>query len=84
VNVGRTLFSQVMDFVPWTSFDRIVVFAAFRISLRSILCVVGASFNRRKIIKSDARVDGGGWWADGLHAPRAATWCVELVGRALY
>src|ERR1700676_2012750 len=21
------------------------------------------------------RVDGGGWWADGLHAPRAATWC---------
>jgi hypothetical protein len=24
VNVGRTLFSQVMDFVPWTSFDRIV------------------------------------------------------------
>jgi hypothetical protein len=28
--------------------------------------------------------DGGGWWADGLDAPRAATWCVELVGRALY
>jgi len=24
VNFGRTLFSQVMDFVPWTSFDRIV------------------------------------------------------------
>jgi hypothetical protein len=24
VNVGRTLFSQVMEFVPWTSFDRIV------------------------------------------------------------
>ena len=24
MNVGRTLFSQVMDFVPWTSFDRIV------------------------------------------------------------
>jgi Domain of unknown function (DUF4372) len=21
---GRTLFSQVMDFVPWTSFNRIV------------------------------------------------------------
>jgi hypothetical protein len=21
VNVGRTLFSQVMDSVPWTSFD---------------------------------------------------------------
>jgi hypothetical protein len=24
MHVGRTLFSQVMDFVPWTSFDRIV------------------------------------------------------------
>src|SRR6202521_4912109 len=24
VNTGRTLFSQVMDFIPWTSFERIV------------------------------------------------------------
>jgi hypothetical protein len=24
MNVGRTLFAQVMDFLPWTSFDRIV------------------------------------------------------------
>lgn len=24
MNFGRTLFSQVMDFVPWTSFDRLV------------------------------------------------------------
>jgi hypothetical protein len=24
VNTGRTLFAQVMDFVPWTSFERIV------------------------------------------------------------
>ncbi len=24
MNVGRTLFSQIMDFVPWTSFERIV------------------------------------------------------------
>src|SRR6202042_3694142 len=24
VNLGRTLFSQVMDFVPWASFERIV------------------------------------------------------------
>jgi hypothetical protein len=24
VNFGRTLFSQVMDFVPWTSFGRLV------------------------------------------------------------
>jgi hypothetical protein len=24
VNAGRTLFSQVMDFIPWTSFERIV------------------------------------------------------------
>ncbi len=24
MNVGRTLFAQVMDFVPWTSFERMV------------------------------------------------------------
>lgn len=24
MNTGRTLFAQVMDFVPWTSFDRII------------------------------------------------------------
>ena len=24
-NVGRTLFSQVMDFIPWTSVDRLIV-----------------------------------------------------------
>jgi len=24
VNVGRPLFSQIMDFVPWTSFERLV------------------------------------------------------------
>ena len=24
MNVGRTLFSQIMDFVPWTSFERLV------------------------------------------------------------
>ena len=35
--------------------------------------------NRREAV----RVDGGGWWADGHHAPRAATWCVGLAGRAL-
>jgi len=24
MNVGKTLFAQIMDFVPWTSFHRIV------------------------------------------------------------
>jgi hypothetical protein len=24
MNLGKTLFAQVMDFVPWTSFTRIV------------------------------------------------------------
>ncbi len=24
MNFGRTLFSQIMDFVPWTSFERLV------------------------------------------------------------
>ncbi len=24
MNTGRTLFAQIMDFVPWTSFERLV------------------------------------------------------------
>jgi len=24
MNVGKTLFAQIMEFVPWTSFGRIV------------------------------------------------------------
>jgi len=24
MNVGKTLFAQVMEFIPWTSFSRIV------------------------------------------------------------
>jgi hypothetical protein len=33
---GRTLFSQVMDFIPWTSFDRIVVKYGGDIGVRTL------------------------------------------------
>ena len=38
MNVGRTLFSQVMDFVPWTSFDRIVTRYGRDVRVRSLRC----------------------------------------------
>ncbi len=37
-NVGRTLFSQVMDFVPWTTVDRIVTRYGGDIRVRSLRC----------------------------------------------
>jgi hypothetical protein len=36
---GRTLFSQVMDFVPGTSFDRIVVKYGGDIGVRTLRCI---------------------------------------------
>jgi transposase len=38
VNTGQTLFSQVMDFVPWTSFDRIVTRYGGDAGVRSLRC----------------------------------------------
>jgi hypothetical protein len=38
VTFGRTLFSQIMDFVPWTSFDRIVSRYGGDIRVRSLRC----------------------------------------------
>src|SRR5580693_738964 len=35
---GRTLFSQVMEFIPWTSFDRIVVKYGGDIGVRTLRC----------------------------------------------
>jgi hypothetical protein len=35
---GRTLFSQIMDFVPWTSFDRIVVKYGGDVRVRTLRC----------------------------------------------
>src|SRR5271170_2387132 len=35
---GRTLFSQVMDFVPWTSFDRIVAKYGGDTGVRTLRC----------------------------------------------
>ena len=38
MNAGRTLFAQVMDFVPWTSLDRIVVKYGGDVGVRSLRC----------------------------------------------
>lgn len=38
MNLGRTLFSQIMDFVPWTSFDRIVKRYNGDLGVRSLRC----------------------------------------------
>jgi len=38
VNTGRTLFSQVMDFVPWTSFDRLVAKYEGDLRIRTLRC----------------------------------------------
>src|SRR5439155_484697 len=38
MNSGRTLFSQVMDFVPWTSFDRLVAKYGGDIRVRTLRC----------------------------------------------
>jgi len=38
VNVGKTLFAQVMDFVPWTSFSRIVHRYGGNSGVRTLSC----------------------------------------------
>ena len=38
MNVGKTLFAQVMDFVPWTSFSRIVDRHAGNAGVRRMTC----------------------------------------------
>jgi Transposase DDE domain/Domain of unknown function (DUF4372) len=38
MNFGRTLFSQVMDFVPWTSFERIVTRYGGDVRVRRLRC----------------------------------------------
>jgi Domain of unknown function (DUF4372) len=38
VNVGKTLFAQVMEFVPWSSFARIVQRHGGNAGVRSLTC----------------------------------------------
>lgn len=38
MNLGRTLFSQVMDFVPWASFERIVARYGGDVRVRRLRC----------------------------------------------
>ncbi|MEX2469312.1 MAG: IS4 family transposase [Pseudohongiellaceae bacterium] len=38
MNVGKTLFAQIMDFVPWTSFSRIVDRHAGNFGVRRMTC----------------------------------------------
>ena len=38
MNLGKTLFAQVMDFVPWTSFTRIVDRYGGNSGVRTLSC----------------------------------------------
>ena len=38
MNTGKTLFAQIMEFVPWTSFARIVVRYGGDSGVRSLAC----------------------------------------------
>lgn len=38
MNTGQTLFAQVMDFIPWTSFDRIVTKYGGNARVRTLRC----------------------------------------------
>jgi hypothetical protein len=38
VNFGRTLFSQVMDFIPWSSFSRLVAKYGGDVRVRTLFC----------------------------------------------
>jgi hypothetical protein len=39
MNVGKTLFAQIMEFVPWTSFGRIVDRYSGNAGVRRMTCV---------------------------------------------
>ena len=38
MNVGKTLFAQIMEFVPWTSFSRIVARYGGDSGVRRLTC----------------------------------------------
>ena len=38
MNVGKTLFAQLMEFVPWTSFTRIVNRYSGNAGVRTMTC----------------------------------------------
>jgi hypothetical protein len=38
VNFGRTLFSQIMDFIPWSSFNRLVANYGGDVRVRTLYC----------------------------------------------
>ena len=38
MNVGKTLFAQIMEFVPWTSFTRIVHRYGGNAGVRTLSC----------------------------------------------
>jgi Domain of unknown function (DUF4372) len=38
VNAGKTLFAQLMEFIPWTSFDRIVTRYSGNSGVRRLSC----------------------------------------------
>ena len=38
MNTGKTLFAQLMDFLPWSTFDRIVARCHGNRAVRALLC----------------------------------------------
>jgi hypothetical protein len=67
---GRTLFSQVMDFVPWTSFDRIVVKHGGDIGVRTLRCTEHFRINNPQqswgFKRGTAKGGYEGFWDKGL------------------
>ena len=39
MNTGKTLFAQIMDFLPWSTFDRIVARYEGNRAVRKLSCV---------------------------------------------
>lgn len=39
MNTGKTLFAQIMDFLPWSTFDRIVARYDGNRGVRKLSCV---------------------------------------------
>src|SRR5271170_6169067 len=73
---GRTLFSQVMDFVPWTSFNRIVAKYRGDRDTRTLRCTehfrVGLTASPRGVwARGRAGIGISFWWgrASGVRSP---------------
>ena len=90
-NAGRTLFSQVMDFVPWTSVDRIVAryggeyrVRAFRCSEQFRVMAFAQLTYRESLrdIEACLGVQPSKLYGMGLRAPVARSMVMASTGQA--